>query len=64
MTVLVIFGAIILSVVSKFLIYLFFAEDFDPETPYLSATNMVLVMLITTLIPFGLGYAVCLYPVG
>lgn len=64
MFALVILGAILLSVILKFVIYFFLAEDFDPESPYTSATNMVLIMLVTTIIPFALGYAVCLYHVG
>lgn len=51
----IIASAITLSVVIKFLIYFFFVEDFDEEHPYSSAINAVMIMIVTSMIPFALG---------
>ena len=64
MLFLVVLGSLLISMVLKFLIYFYFAEDFDPDHPYASASNMVMIMVVTTIIPFAFGCAVGLYAIG
>lgn len=52
---LIVVGCLILSVVAKGIIYFLTADDFDEERPWGSVFNMVMVMLVTSMIPFVLG---------
>jgi hypothetical protein len=64
MLFLVVVGSLFISMVLKFFIYYFFADDFDPVHPYSSAANMVMIMVVTTIIPFAFGCAVGLYAIS
>ena len=64
MLFLVVVGSLFISMVLKFFIYFYFADDFDQEHPYASAANMVMIMVITTIIPFAFGCAVGLYAIS
>ncbi len=64
MLFLAVLGGIIISMVLKFFIYYYFAEDFDPDHPYSSASNMIMIMVVTTIIPFAFGCAVGLYAIS
>jgi hypothetical protein len=60
----IVVGSLFISMLLKFFIYFFFADDFDPDHPYASAVNMVMVMVVTTIIPFAFGCAVGLYAIS
>ena len=65
---LIIIGCIILSVVLKAVIYFIAADDHEydeEEGPSLqSIMNTILVMVVTSIIPFVLGCAVGLYAIS
>mgnify|MGYP003338758106 CR=1 FL=1 len=64
MVFLAVIGGILISMVLKFFIYFFFADDFDHDHPYASAINMIMIMVVTTIIPFAFGCAVGLYAIN
>lgn len=65
---LIIIGCILLSVILKAVVYFFAAEDHEydenEEPTFKTIYNTILVMVVTSIIPFVLGCAVGLYAIS
>lgn len=64
MLFIIIIGCITISLILEAIIYYFATDDTEDEYSYRSLYNTVLIMIVTTTIPFTLGCMVGLYAIS